>query len=221
MSVSRKKKMLSVGVQRALKASSVLAAGCVLLVVSGWAVPVVEEHVAAQVQGGAGSEAKSSAESATTGEMPFDFSAADQDPFKVLEQAERYVAALPDAGGNEHSLKASASDEASAEGNQSNSVQSGEHASEPNLFAEANFPEGATAVHWDSEHGVFGFEMDGQASAVLTSLVELWRQQEWESVPLGDLCGATFIKQRGTYRWMVVTCSQIGSVTCIVGKAAA
>ncbi len=85
---------------------------------------------------------------------------------------------------------------------------------------EAKIPPHASNVRWNQGSGVLAFEMEGDANQVLAELLDAWQGQGWQSVPLGDACGATLVKAEGTYRWMAVTAAQVGSQTCIVGKVA-
>lgn len=88
------------------------------------------------------------------------------------------------------------------------------------IAAEISIPPEACNAHWNHNTGVFAFEMEGAAQQVLDSLLGGWLAQGWQAMPLGDACGATLVKQNGTYRWMAISVTQVGSQACIVGKVA-
>ena len=63
---------------------------------------------------------------------------------------------------------------------------------------------------------VVGFLVDGTSDEVLAALTSHMEGRGWIAVPLGEVEGATFVKQTGVCTWVLATCSQTGSVTSVV-----
>lgn len=63
---------------------------------------------------------------------------------------------------------------------------------------------------------VVGFLVDGTCDDVCAALIAHMQARGWTSVPLGEVEGATFMKQSGICTWTLATCTQVGSATSVV-----
>lgn len=63
---------------------------------------------------------------------------------------------------------------------------------------------------------VVGYVVDGSAADAFDRLCALMESRSWNSVPLGEANGATFMKGSGTLTWALATCTQVGDVTTVV-----
>lgn len=84
------------------------------------------------------------------------------------------------------------------------------------IVSEIPLPDEANAVRYDEQSGLFGFEVEGDSQSTLDYLSMLWEQQGWRGFPLGQMDGATFVKEGGAYQWMMVACTQLGTRVCVV-----
>ena len=91
------------------------------------------------------------------------------------------------------------------------------NASVPEFFqSEIGMPAGAQNVRVDATASVIGWDMTGGSQVVLEAFIKQMENKGWSSVPLGGVCGATFLKDEGQYRWALVSCSQFDSTTSVV-----
>ena len=65
-----------------------------------------------------------------------------------------------------------------------------------------------------------GYLVDDVGDDVLVSLIAHMEARGWTAVPLGDVEGATFVRQAGTCTWALATCTPVGSPTSIVFRCA-
>lgn len=63
---------------------------------------------------------------------------------------------------------------------------------------------------------VVGYLVEGACDDVLDDLIAHMEVRGWTAVPLGEACGATFVKRSGTCTWALATCTQVGAATSIV-----
>lgn len=90
----------------------------------------------------------------------------------------------------------------------------------PEAFcAEVGFLPNANDVRCHGGGAVVGYSVEGGEDETLEKLVEHMRCRGWTSVPLGEVCGATFLKDEGRYTWVLATCTQVGSATCVVMRS--
>lgn len=75
---------------------------------------------------------------------------------------------------------------------------------------------GATDLRVDDVTGVIGYTVKGQADDILSMLESLMERKGWAAVPLGEACGSTFLKEGGDKHWVLATCTQVSSSTCVV-----
>ena len=87
----------------------------------------------------------------------------------------------------------------------------------PDAFlAEAGFPAGAYEVRANAYGNVVGCVVDADEDTSFDAVCEVLEAKGWRGVSLSGVTGATFVKQSGSLRWMLVTCTQAGEATCIV-----
>lgn len=63
---------------------------------------------------------------------------------------------------------------------------------------------------------IVGYVVDGSAADAFDRLCVLMESRGWNSVPIGEANGATFMKGSGTLTWALVTCTQVGDATTVV-----
>lgn len=81
---------------------------------------------------------------------------------------------------------------------------------------EIGFLPGARDVRVGSGGAVVGYIVSGDCGDVLEQLCAHMGKHGWSSVPLGEVCGATFVKEGGTCAWALATCTQVSSSTSVV-----
>lgn len=87
----------------------------------------------------------------------------------------------------------------------------------PELLAdEVVVLDGARDVRIDDSESVVGYVVDGVEAHVLERLASRMEDQGWTSVPMGEVCGSTFVKQGGRCTWVLATCTQVGSAVSVV-----
>lgn len=80
---------------------------------------------------------------------------------------------------------------------------------------------GGRDVRMASNGLVVGYVCAGEAESVMEELADHMAERGWTRVPLGGVCGATFMKGEGAFTWVLVTCTQVGDVTSVVIRSAA
>lgn len=63
---------------------------------------------------------------------------------------------------------------------------------------------------------VVGYVVDGNVGETLAALDAHMEGRGWTCVPMGDVDGATFLKEDGVITWTFATCTQVGSATSVV-----
>ena len=81
---------------------------------------------------------------------------------------------------------------------------------------EAGFPPGAQEQRANADGAVVSCVLSVDEGAALDAVVETLGAKGWTGVPLQGVAGATFVKQSGRLRWMLVTCTQVGEATSVV-----
>lgn len=71
-------------------------------------------------------------------------------------------------------------------------------------------------VRADDSACLVGFSTDGDAAEVFASVGEELAEKGWEQAGGGLSAGGTFVKPRGSYRWLFVSCTQVGQETSVV-----
>ena len=84
------------------------------------------------------------------------------------------------------------------------------------FLREIGLPPHCRDVRVDASGQVVGCTVDGAAGTNVKGLELRMRERGGTSVPLGNEEGATFVKEGGDFTWVVVTCTQVGSVTSVV-----
>ena len=93
----------------------------------------------------------------------------------------------------------------------------GESSPPPEPFAEeAGFPPGAQEMRANADGLVVGCTLDAEEGAALELAAGVLVAKGWRPIPLQGASGATFVKQSGRLRWMLVTCTQVGDATSVV-----
>lgn len=82
------------------------------------------------------------------------------------------------------------------------------------FLEEIGFMPNARDVRWGTS--VMGYVVDGESAAVLEQLCLRMQLRGWRCVPLGDVGGATFLKDVGQCTWALATCTQVGDATSVV-----
>ena len=80
---------------------------------------------------------------------------------------------------------------------------------------EIGFLPGARDVRADGA-SVVGYLVDVTCDDALAALNAHMKALGWTAIPLGDIAGATFMKQSGACTWALATCTQVGASTSIV-----
>ena len=68
----------------------------------------------------------------------------------------------------------------------------------------------------NAEGTVVGYLVDGSEDDALERVIADLEGKGWTSVPLGGVCGATFVKDSGACTWAVATCAEVGDSTSVV-----
>ena len=97
---------------------------------------------------------------------------------------------------------------------EAHAVASGEPSD--SFMAEAGVPSGAYEVRASADGSVVGCVMDADEEASLDAVRKTLSSKSWQGVLLSGVTGATFVKQSGGLRWILVTCTQAGQATCVV-----
>lgn len=71
-------------------------------------------------------------------------------------------------------------------------------------------------VRVDEENGLVGFSCYGEVDEVLVSLEGELKASGWKSVSSGNEGWESFVKNEGRYRWMFVTCVDVGESVSVV-----
>lgn len=96
----------------------------------------------------------------------------------------------------------------------------GDEAVLPEYFErEIGMPAGARAARASEDELVVGYLLDGDAGSALETVKDHMGRRGWSEVPLGDVSGATFVKQGGACSWTLATCTQSGDETCVVFRS--
>ena len=97
-----------------------------------------------------------------------------------------------------------------------------EDAQPPAAFArEVGLPADCRNVHVDASGTVVGCTVAGTAEDAAAGVRERMTSLGWAEVGLGAVEGATYVKEGGTYSWVLVTCTQVGDATTIVYRCVA
>lgn len=89
----------------------------------------------------------------------------------------------------------------------------------PEAFSsEVGILPGAQDVRAYEGGAIVGYTVSDAADQALARLVSHMEARGWTSVPLGDTCGATFVKQGGSCTWVLATCTQMDKVTSVVER---
>ena len=87
----------------------------------------------------------------------------------------------------------------------------------PELFEqEVGLPLRSRDVRVDESGTVVGCTVDADAGEVLAGIRLEMEKRGWHEVPLGEIEGSTFVKNMGSYSWVLVTCTQVGNSTSVV-----
>ena len=65
---------------------------------------------------------------------------------------------------------------------------------------------------------VVGYVVEVGCEKALEDVEALMEMRGWTCVPMGDVNGATFLKESGPCTWAFVTCTQAGSATSVVTR---
>lgn len=76
--------------------------------------------------------------------------------------------------------------------------------------------EGREDLRADERAGVLGFSCEGEAARTLAALEEELCGKGWSGVRGGDGRTESFVKGSGWYRWMLVSCVEVGGWTSVV-----
>lgn len=74
----------------------------------------------------------------------------------------------------------------------------------------------ARDVRLSNDATVIGYVVDADCQEVLDDLCAHMASRGWTNVPLGQLDGATFVKDSGRCTWVLATCTQVQSSTSVV-----
>lgn len=74
----------------------------------------------------------------------------------------------------------------------------------------------ARDVRVNEDGCVVGYVMDESPSTVLELLRTHMRNAGWAEIPLGDISGATFVKEDGSCTWALASCIEVGCSTSVV-----
>lgn len=86
---------------------------------------------------------------------------------------------------------------------------------------EVGLPPDCRDVRADPCAGVMGCVVDGSSDRVFAGVRQGMQDAGWRVVPIGGVDGATFVKEEGRCRWVMVTCTQVGEATSIVYRCGA
>ena len=87
----------------------------------------------------------------------------------------------------------------------------------PDAFSrEVWIPDDCRELRVGAGGNVVGFTVGGSSEPVLDMISAKLRSRGWTAVSLGDVQGATFLKQKGFYRWLMVACVEVGDDTSVV-----
>ena len=79
---------------------------------------------------------------------------------------------------------------------------------------------GARDVRVEAAGRVVGYVVDCGVSEALARIREDVQSRGWTVVPLGEADGFTLVRQSGSCTWALVTCTQVGTATSVVVRAA-
>ena len=63
---------------------------------------------------------------------------------------------------------------------------------------------------------VVSYLVEGEEDATLKRIVDSLEDKGWTSIPLGGVCGASFVKTSGTCTWAMVACIEVEGSTSVV-----
>lgn len=87
----------------------------------------------------------------------------------------------------------------------------------PMVFSqEAGLPSGAHDVRVSDGGNVVGCLVEASEDEAMAVVGEEMCAKSWTEVPLGGVNGATYIKDKGSCRWVLVTCTQVNEETSVV-----
>lgn len=87
----------------------------------------------------------------------------------------------------------------------------------PEAFSdEIGLPKGARDVRVSECGSVVGCLLEKEEEEALEIVARALSVQGWTEVPLGQVTGATFVKNGGSCTWVLVTCTQAGDETSVV-----
>ena len=90
----------------------------------------------------------------------------------------------------------------------------------PEAFArEVGFLPDARDIRANGDGSVIGYTVPHSCADTLDLLAEQMETAGWTAVSLGEVEGATFVKEEGSCRWALVTCTQVGSSTSVVVRS--
>ena len=98
-------------------------------------------------------------------------------------------------------------------------VASAGDADVPAAFSEEiGFLPGASDIRVGGDGSVVGYTVSLSSSIAYEQVVAHMEARGWTTAALGDMQGATFVKQSGACTWALATCTQVGSSTSIVWR---
>lgn len=90
----------------------------------------------------------------------------------------------------------------------------------PQAFAEeVGFLPDARDIRANGDGSVVGYTVPHGSADTLDLLAEQMETAGWTTVSLGEVEGATFVKESGACRWALATCTQVGSSTSVVVRS--
>ena len=92
----------------------------------------------------------------------------------------------------------------------------------PSYFEqEIGLPVGARDVRVNGDGSVVGYVMDKSPPTAFEQLCSHMEDAGWTEVPLGNILGATFVKEGGACTWALASCVEIGCSTSVVFRCVA
>lgn len=99
-------------------------------------------------------------------------------------------------------------------------AQQGRGSPSDSFLSEVGLLAHARDVRVYGEGQVVGYMVDCRAEEAMARIDEQMQKRGWSAVPLGGIDGATYVKNAGAYRWVLVNCPEIGSATSVVVRCA-